>query len=261
MACTVSLAVPASSFADSDTNQLPTIAEIDADLLSGYMDHLKEAGKSAATISRSLASMKLFFGYVLDKGYIPIDPTAELRAPKVIKKAPKVAGDSDVEKLLAAPDTSSFKGIRDKAMLELLISTGLRVSELISLGRSDIDLKKRFVKAAPGTQRERKIPLSRATVKYLSDYDKIARNQMLGENKEEEVFFVSCQGEKMTRQGFWKLLKKYGRDAGIETELNPHMLRHSFAVYALRNGTDIHEVQTILGHSDITSTNEYTGLL
>ncbi len=237
------------------------ISQIGRSELEGYINHLKEENRSASTVSRNIASLKLFFTFAYQKGYIFNNPAEGLKAPKVIRKAPKVVDDDDISKLLGAPDVSTLRGIRDKAMLDLLMSTGMRVSELIGLHRSDINFRKKTVRITGSGDRERSVPVDRDTIRSLTDYDLIARSQMISSKNDDDIFFVSCQGEQMTRQGFWKNLRKYGKEAGLEQEVTPHMLRHSFAVYALKKGADIHVLQNIMGHSDIASTNEYNALL
>ncbi len=237
------------------------ISQVGSSELTGYIEHLKEENKSPSTVSRNIASLKLFFTFAFQKGHIFNNPAEGLKAPKVIRKTPKVVDDGDISRLLDAPDVSTLRGIRDKAMLDLLMSTGMRVSELIGLHRSDINFRKKTVRIAGSGDRERKVPVDARTIGSLQDYDLIARNQLIGSKEDEDIFFVSCQGEQMTRQGFWKNLRKYGKEAGIEQEITPHMLRHSFAVYSLRKGEDIHVLQSIMGHSDIASTNEYNALL
>ncbi len=227
--------------------------------LQAYTDHLASLHKSNATISRSVASARQFFSFAKMRAYIFTDPSADLKAPKVIRKAPKIAQDTDIEKLLSAPDTTTLKGIRDRAMLSLMLSTGMRVSELLNLRVADVDLKKRIVKINGVGSRNRTVTYRKDISSYMQDYFLMARSQMLAQ-EDDDSFFVSCQGEKMTRQGFWKLLKTYGKACGIK-EITPYTLRHSFAVYALKNGEDIHSVQSALGHSAVYSTTEYSSLL
>ena len=229
--------------------------------LQAYIDHLSSMHRSNATISRCVASIRQFFVFAKSKGYIFEDPSASLKAPKVIRKAPKIADDSDLEKLLKAPDLSTLKGIRDKAMLELMMSTGLRVSELISLRTGDVDLKKRNIHVLGAQGKERIVAYPKEVAAYMNDYSLITRGQMIGSRPDDGAFFVSCQGEKMTRQGFWKLLKAYGKSAKLKEEITPYTLRHSFAVYALKRGDDLKKLQNTLGHRAIYSTNEYVNFL
>jgi integrase/recombinase XerD len=235
-----------------------SLQEIGTEDLERYTKDLKDKGKSPATISRSIASMHRFFEFAMKEGRIFHDPSESLKAPKVIKKAPEVLNETEIKKLLEVPDTDKSKGLRDKAMLEMLVCTGLRVSELISLRLADVDLRKKTV-SVTGTN-GRTVPLDRRVVKTVSAYLDKSRPEMAA-GEVDDTLFVSCNGEKMTRQGFWKLLRKYGREAGLSMELTPHTLRHSFAVNALRRGEDVHEVQSILGHRDISSVNEYSSLV
>jgi len=222
--------------------------------LADYEAFLKAAGKKPATISRSVASLKAYFQYLLETGRIFGNPAQGLLAPKVIRRAPAVLSDEELERLRRQPEQEGAKGIRDRAMLELLCDTGLRVSELLGIRVADLNLKQRTVFVSGS--RTRSVPLSRKTAKMLERWMRSARQDMIAD-PDEPMLFVNVSGEPMTRQGFWKLLKKYGRDAGISMELTPHVIRHSFAASALRSGEDVRRVQSILGHSDIATTNAY----
>ena len=222
--------------------------------LADYEKHLKSEGKKPATISRSVASAKAYFQYLAERGEIAGNPAEGLQAPKVIRSTPQTLSDEEIEKLRRQPDQESNKAIRDRAMLELLCDTGLRVSELLNLRLPDVSLKQRTVAVTAG--RVRTVPFSRKTAKCLERWIRTAR-PVLVQDPEESMLFVNISGEPMTRQGFWKLLKKYGQEAGISLELTPHVVRHSFAASALRNGEDVRKVQSILGHSDIATTNAY----
>ena len=175
----------------------------------------------------------------------------------MIRKKPSILSESDTVKLLSSPEDDS-KGLRDKAMLELMCDTGLRVSELLGLTLKDLDLAKRQI-SVPGS-RSRKIQYDKKINRYLEDYLKNARAVLLGKQTDEGYLFLNVSGENMSRQGFWKLIKKYGKEAGIGTELTPHVLRHSFAAHALRSGKDIKKVQSILGHSDLSTTSGYLNM-
>ena len=235
-----------------------SVSDVNGEMLGTYLLSLQESGKSAATVSRAAASMKAFFAFVKSEGMIGTDPSLDLRSPKVFKKKPSTLTDSEILRLLAQPDKETAKGKRDKAMLELLAGTGLRVSELIGLRLTDVNLPKRVLTA--GSQRERKVPFDRKCAKYVEAYLEGARKELLTENEDEGFLFLNVNGESMSRQGFWKVLKKYGESAGIETDLTPHTLRHSFAAHALKNGKDIKEVQLVMGHADISTTNGYMDL-
>jgi len=235
-----------------------SISEIASEHISAYEDLLKAQDKSAATISRLVASLKAFFSFCVVRGWLSSNPATELRSPKVIKKKPMILTDNEILKLLAQPDIDHPKGIRDKAMLELLCDTGLRVSELIGLKVSDIDLAKRKL-IVPGGRR-RTVSYDRRISKYLDKYAESSRRILLSDKKDEGFFFVNVSGEEMSRQGFWKIIKKYGDMAEIDKDLTPHTLRHSFAAHAIKNGKDIKDVQRVLGHSDISTTNGYINL-
>lgn len=229
--------------------------DVSSDQLESYIDELTELDKSPATISRNVASLKGFYSYAFSTGWNISDPSGALKPPKVIKKRPTVLSDSEIMKLLSSPSQENAKGRRDKAMLELMCDTGLRVSELLGIKIGDIDLRSRRLKVSGG--RSRTITFDRRILKYLNEYMESSRSILLGEHTDEGFFFVNIDGSEMSRQGFWKNLKRYGKEAGIEFEITPHTLRHSFAAHALRNGKDAKDVQQTLGHADISTTNEY----
>ena len=235
-----------------------SLKEIGSEHISAYEEELKNNGKSPATISRMVASLKAFFSFCVVRGWLNANPTTELRSPKVIKKKPMILTDNEILRLLAQPDIGNPKGVRDKAMLELLCDTGLRVSELIGLKVSDIDLNKRKL-VVPGG-RKRTVSYDRRISKYMDKYAQVSRRILLSDKKDEGFFFVNVSGEEMSRQGFWKIIKKYGDMAEIDKDLTPHTLRHSFAAHAIKNGKDIKDVQRVLGHSDISTTNGYINL-
>ena len=222
-----------------------------------YVKYLEDSDRSPATISRFIASARAFFEFCRKNGMISFDPSEALKAPKVIKKKPSVLTETETVRLLSMPD-DDIKGIRDKAMLELLCDTGLRVSELLNLSVSDIDTAKRTLKVSGS--RTRNITYDKRISRYIQDYLDKGRKKLIGDGVDEGCLFLNISGESMSRQGFWKLIKKYGKEAGIETELTPHVLRHSFAAHALRSGKDLKKVQSILGHSDISTTSSYLGM-
>ena len=226
--------------------------------LESYEAFLKDSGKSAATISRNVASIRAFFGYLTNRGILVKDPAAELRPPKVVKKTPVFLKKEEAERLLQSLPQKTPKGIRDRAMLELLYATGLRVSELLGIRLQDVNQKQHMI-IIQGTGKTRVVPFDRRSGKYLNRYLNQAREALL-EGGTSEFLFVNCQGGPMSRQGFWKLIKRYGREAGIATELTPHVMRHSFAVQALAEGEDLQRLQTILGHSDVATTHSYIGI-
>ena len=223
--------------------------------LNSYILYMEKSGKATTTISRELAAIKAFFHYQFKEGRIRRDPAELLKAPKVEKKAPVILSVEEVQSLLAQPEGKNAKEVRDKAMLELLYATGIRVSELINSQLSDINLSVGFLVCRDG-QRERTIPFGKKASKALSAYLEQARSQLL-KGQESDLLFTNCNGKAMTRQGFWKIIKYYGEKAGVQTDITPHSLRHSFAAHLLRSGADIQAVQAMLGHSDMATTQVY----
>lgn len=224
--------------------------------LNSYILYLEREGKATTTISRMLASMKAFFHYEFSLGKIPKDPAELLKAPKIEKKAPTILSVEEVEMLMAQPKGKKPKEIRDKAMLELLYATGIRVSELVHLELTDVNLPVGFI-TCRDDQKERNIPFGYTTKKALVDYLENGRESLL-KGKEANWLFVNCNGKAMSRQGFWKIIKYYGEMAGIQSDITPHSLRHSFAAHLLKNGADVRAVQNMLGHSDMATTQVYT---
>ena len=220
-----------------------------------YLAELKKSGRAPASISRMLTSLRSFYAYLRINNDAIADPTVSLEAPHVEKKLPKILTSEQINRLLAAPDSNEAKGSRDKAMIELLYATGIRVSELIGLTLSDVELRMRYIKC-----KSRIIPIGERAVQAISDYVNVARPKLLKGN-ESEMLFVNCSGSSISRQGFWKIIKLYGERAGIESEITPHTLRHSFAAHLLENGADMRAVQTMMGHADISSTLIYTGVI
>lgn len=223
--------------------------------LNSYILDLEKKGMAAATVSRNIASMKAFYLYMLKNGEVTTDPAEHLKAPKVEKKVPDILSVEEMERLLEQPGDRTAKGLRDKAMLELLYATGIRVTELISLRLEDVNWKLDYI-ICRDRNKERIIPFGTKARKALELYMKSARAELVGE-KECDMLFPNCSGESMSRQGFWKLLKQYVKQAGIQMEITPHTLRHSFAAHLVDNGADLHMVQEMLGHSDISTTMMY----
>ena len=213
-------------------------------------------GKSAATVTRALASIKSFYAFLAERGEIKTNPAKGVAALKVERRFPEILTGKEVELFLDQPRCVDAKGYRDHAMLELLYATGIRVSELISLDESDCSLSAGFIRCE-SKGKERIIPLYPAAVKALSDYIKDVRPQLLAD-PEETALFVNMNGERMSRQGFWKIVKHYQEMAQIDKDITPHTLRHSFAVHLLENGADLRSIQEMLGHADISSTQIYT---
>ncbi len=224
--------------------------------VSDYVAWMTGKGKSAATVTRSIASLKSFYAYLQSTGDVKTNPVRGVAAVKVERKFPEVLTSKEVELFLDQPQCVDAKGYRDHAMLELLYATGIRVSELIDLNEEDVSLSAGFIRAQ-GKGKERIIPLYPAAVKALSDYIKEVRPQLIAD-PEETALFVNMNGERMSRQGFWKIVKHYQDLAGITKDITPHTLRHSFAVHLLENGADLRSIQEMLGHADISSTQIYT---
>ena len=228
--------------------------------ISDYLTYLQEQGKSGATASRSLASLKNFYAYVVTAGFLEESPvTSEIHVERGEKKLPKILTGKEVELLLAQPSCTDAKGFRDKAMLELMYATGIRVTELIELDVDDVNLELGIVKCS-SAKKTRSIPLYPAALKALSAYLRDVRPGMISDASE-TALFVNVSGGRMSRQGFWKILKHYQAKAGIEKEITPHTLRHSFAVHLLENGADLGSLQELMGHSDISSTQMYTHMI
>lgn len=227
--------------------------------VASYTQFLSSEGKSAATVTRSLASLKSFYSFLIRQGVVEVNPARGLSPARVERKLPQILTSKEVELFLEQPDASDVKGCRDRAMLELLYATGIRVSELIGLNMDHVNLSAAFIRCS-GRDRERIIPLYPAAVRALSDYLEHVRPQMI-EHPDEQALFVNMNGERMSRQGFWKLIKYYQEKASIQKEITPHTLRHSFAAHLLENGADLRSIQEMLGHADISSTQIYTQIV
>ena len=235
---------------------LSAVSEAD---LRAYIEHLREAGKSVSTIARNIASWKNFYQYLIQQNIIQENPARGLSAGKAEHKLPEILSNREVELLLQQPRATDAKGTRDKAMLELMYATGIRVSELIELNVSDVNLQTGSIRCY-SKNRERFIPMYPYAVSILKDYLDHVRSSMIS-SEENEALFVNMSGERMSRQGFWKIIKYYQNKAKIKKDITPHMLRHSFAAHLLENGADLKSVQKMLGHSDISSTLFYTQLV
>ena len=227
--------------------------------ISQYFSYLNEIGKSGTTISRCLASLKNFYSYLVSSGFIESTPVRDIKVSRGEKKLPQILTGREIELLLAQPACVDAKGFRDKAMLEVMYATGIRVTELIDLDIDDVNLEQGIIKCSQ-SKKSRSIPLYPAALKALSVYVKDVRNTMLSDPNE-QALFVNISGVRMSRQGFWKILKHYQANAHIEKEITPHTLRHSFAVHLLENGADLGSVQELMGHSDISSTQLYTQMI
>ena len=228
--------------------------------ISDYLSHLERDGRSGATISRSLASLKNFYSYVVSSGFLEASPVScDIRVERGEKKLPQILTGKEVELLLSQPVCVDAKGFRDKAMLEVMYATGIRVSELIELDVTDVNLDLGIIKCT-GAKKSRLIPLYPAALQALSIYLNDVRDSMLAQ-PDEPALFVNVGGARMSRQGFWKILKHYQQTAHIDKDITPHTLRHSFAVHLLENGADLGSVQELMGHSDISSTQMYANLI
>lgn len=245
----------AAYFDQTGVQKMEEVTEAD---LKVYLGEMRKEKFAPATISRNIASIRAFFHYLLKKGIIREDPSEYLKAPKIQKKTPEFLTVEEVDRLLRQPSSETGKGIRDKAMLELLYATGMRVSELLNLQTEDINLSFGYV-ICHDSEKERVLPIGNVSKDALVRYMDKARKLFVKDTKE-TALFTNCSGKAMSRQGFWKVLKGYAEAAGIHRDITPHTLRHSFAVHMLQNGADIKSVQEMLGHSDISSTQVYLGL-
>lgn len=237
---------------------LTDVTKITATHLQSYILYLEKNGFAAATVSRNVASIKALFHYLFKNGSIKEDVSESLKAPKIEKKLPEILTTDEVNKLLDQPRGSSPKESRDRAMLELLYATGIRVSELINLKTTDINFQVGYI-ICRDAHKERVIPFGAPAKRALTDYLKNARAILLADQTS-DVLFTNCSGQPMSRQGFWKLVKFYAKKAGITADITPHTLRHSFAAHLVENGADLRSVQEMLGHSDISTTQIYANM-
>ncbi len=235
------------------------INNVTKETIEEYIAYLEKLGRVAATISRNIVSLKCFYQYLLRCGIVKSDPTAEIHPPKVEKKLPQILNFNEVELLLEQPKKGDLKGYRDKAMLELLYATGIRVSELISLNIQDVNIDMGFIRCKD-SRKERLIPIGKICANAIFDYITNAR-EMIIHSDEEDALFVNMSGMRISRQGFWKLIKQYAHQANITKEITPHTLRHSFAAHLLENGADLQSIKSMLGHADISSTQIYARLM
>ncbi len=233
----------------------PAVDEVTKENLKRYVAYMERRKYKAATISRSIASMKAFYHFLLKSGKIETDISDCLKAPKVKRKVPDVLTAEEVERLLDEISGDSYKEIRDRAMLELLYATGIRVSELIGLRLSDVNMHMGFI-ICREDDKERMIPFDAKAREPLQRYLRKARDHMVT-NEAGNILFVNCKGVSMSRQGFWKIVKYYARRAGITKEITPHMLRHTFAAHLMDKGADLKSLQEMLGHADISTTHMY----
>ncbi|NQX58935.1 site-specific tyrosine recombinase XerD [Paenibacillus qinlingensis] len=225
--------------------------------LGSYLSQLKTLGRASATLSRIRVSLRSFFQFMVKERHLDSDPSVFIEVPKLEKRIPKVLSILEVEKLLEAPQSQQVNGARDKAMLELLYATGIRVSELVALNIADVNLEMGFIRCIGKAEKERMIPLSGIAIRIIDTYIQQYRIKLLKRSVDEEALFIGHLGTRMTRQGFWKIMKRYALETEITNEITPHTLRHSFAAHLIENGADLRSVQEMLGHSDISSTQLY----
>ena len=237
---------------------IESVDQITVTNLNSFILYLEKNGFAAATISRNIAAIKAFFHYSLKEGTIKADPSEALKSPKIEKHVPEVLTPEEVVRLLEQPKGEAPKELRDKAMLELLYATGIRVSELISISVEDVNLQMGYIVCKDATK-ERVIPFGSEAKHALIHYLNQGREAMIADNHS-HVLFTNCSGQQMSRQGFWKLIKYYAKKAGIESDITPHTLRHSFAAHLVENGADLRSVQEMLGHSDISTTQIYASM-
>lgn len=224
--------------------------------LNSYILHLEKEGKKPSTISRSIASMKAFFAYLEKEGIVHENIAVQLKAPKIEKKMPAILSKDETIRLLEQPSGTTPKELRDKAMLELLYATGIRVSELITLRLEDVNIPMEYI-TCKDAHKERIIPFGTIAREVIENYLDLGRPNLV-KDEDCDLLFTNCSGAPMSRQGFWKIMKYYGKKAGITSEITPHTLRHSFAAHLVSNGADLKSVQEMLGHSDISTTQIYT---
>lgn len=230
-------------------------AKLNEEDIKDYLQHLQEVGKKSSTVSRHLASIRSFYQFLVKNKKVKVDPTNNIQSPKVEKRVPSVLTAQEVELLLDQPKDIDLKGTRDKAMLEFAYATGMRVTEIISLNIEDVNLEEGYVTCKTGSK-ERNIPLGTMSLKALKEYVEEARPVLI-RDENVSALFVNINGQRLTRQGFWKIVKFYKEQAHITKDITPHVLRHSFATHLLQNGADLKAIQTMLGHSDISSTQVY----
>ena len=241
-----------------EENGIREVSQVNENALASYIDYLKDNEFANATISRHIAAIKGWFLFMVKEGIAQEDLAANLKAPKIEKKAPEILQMDEVVKLLEEPKGKNPKEIRDKAMLELLYATGIRVTELITLTTSQLNMQMNYIICNDGNK-DRIIPFGMKAREALLNYLEYSRNVMIN-NPKSDILFVNCSGQSMSRQGFWKLIKYYAQKAGITADITPHTLRHSFAAHLVENGADLKSVQEMLGHSDISTTQVYAKL-
>ena len=243
------------AFLDAEGIDTTQPGRINQTNIMAHILFLERNGKTSATVSRNIATLKTFFKYLLNSGVISHDPTYQIKAPKIKRKAPHSVDLNSIELLMRQPNDSGLKGIRDRAILELLFATGIKVTELITLDLSDINLSLGYIECYSG-KRRRIIPMGKKAIQALQKYITHARRDML-KDKHSNILFVNCNGAPFTRQGLWKIIKAYAKKAGISDNITPNILRHSFAMHLVSNGADMESLREMLGHSDMATTQIY----
>lgn len=238
--------------------QLTSLNMVQRPQIVHFLSHLKDAGKASKTLARHIASIRAFHHFLLREKAVDHDPTVHIESPQHERSLPKVLSMKEVETLLDSPKLIDHFGYRDKAMLELMYATGIRVSEMISLKIADIHLTMGFIRCMGKGSKERIIPIGKSATVAIEDYLEKGRPKLLAKKHRDDSLFLNHHGKGLTRQGFWKILKSLAKEAGIEKELTPHTMRHSFATHLLENGADLRAVQEMLGHADISTTQIYT---
>ncbi len=240
------------------TRSLSDVLQADDETMRLYVEELAVQNRSDATITRRLASIRCFYSFLMERYRLTSNPAKQVRTTRMQKKLPYFLNGAEIERLLAQPDTKTTKGCRDKAILELLYATGIRATELVQLNLQDVDMKTGMLLCRG--KADRIIPIYRTAIKSVTTYIKRVR-PMIGMQGDEQPLFVNLNGKRLTRQGFWKIVKSYAEQARITKEFTPHTLRHSFALHLLENGADLRDIQMMLGHADISSTQVYVQLL
>ena len=228
--------------------------------LEGIVRKLMTAGLSPRSVSRFVACVRGFYRFLAREGYVRVNPADDLRSPRSWPALPKFLSPEEVDRLIEQPDVSRVIGLRDRALIELLYATGMRVSELVSVRASDLNLRRGYLTCLGKGSKERLVPMGRPAVRWLKRYMETARAGLLG-NIESEWVFLNARGGRLSRVGFWKILKKYGSQAGLPKNLSPHVIRHSFATHLLERGADLRAIQALLGHADLSTTQIYTHIL
>lgn len=241
-----------------EVEQLDSLRKVERIHILNHLRHLKDTTKTSRTVARHISSIRSFHQFLIRERVVDNDPTVQLEMPKMDKKLPNILSIEEVDALIQAPDTGKANGKRDQAMLELLYASGMRVSECINLDIEDVNLTMGFVRCFGKGGKERIIPLGKSALSACRFYLESARHELVKAGEPTDALFINQRGKRLTRQGFWKLLKQHAQKAGIQKELTPHTLRHSFATHLIENGADLRAVQEMLGHADISTTQIYT---